>query len=64
MIKVSSYELQMTVLVYNYIILEYNVFILLDLYQIAIVCSLPCQLHSPAILTLKRNTVWYHPHKF
>lgn len=57
MIKVSSYELQMTVLVYNYIILEYNVFILLDLYQIAIVCSLPCQLHSPAILTLKRNTV-------
>ena len=50
MIKVSSYELLMTVFVYNYIILEYNVFIFLDLYQIATVCSLPSQLLSVEII--------------
>ena len=61
MIKVSSYELQMTAFVYNYVMLEYSVFIFLDLYQIATVCSLPSQLLSVEIIgmyicELTRNT--------
>ena len=42
--KVCSNRLLMTVFIYNYVILEYGVFILLDLKQMATVCSLSSQM--------------------
>ena len=42
--KVCSNSLLMTVFLYNYVILEYSVFIFLDLKQMATVCSLSSQM--------------------
>ena len=44
MIKTWSHKLLMTVLVYNYVILKYSVFIFLDLKQMATVYFQPFQL--------------------